>query len=180
MIAYLITNRINSKRYVGVSVVSLIQRWRCHLSAALVGNSQTALHRAIRKYGPSGFRCEQIACALGADELRAVEVALIRQFGSKLPNGYNMTDGGDGTAGRRVTKATKLKISAFNRGKVQSAATRAKLSAAHSGKRLSLAHRAKLSAAKLGRKMPPRTSLHRQRISAGLVRAHARRVASRG
>ena len=75
---------------------------------------------------------------------------------------------------------TKKKIGAFWRGRIFSADTRAKLRAAHLGKRLPDEHRAKLAAAKLGKRMPPRTQEHRQRMTDGLRRAHARRRASLG
>jgi len=178
MIAYLITNRLNGMKYVGVTSMSLRRRWICHKAEALSGRGTRVLSKAIRKYGPENFSIEQVASASSWDDLDLLEVVLVQQHGTRTPGGYNMTNGGRGTQGRPHTEDAKRRISASGRGRVVSAESRARIAASHRGKHLTIEHRAKLAAAKLGKKMPPRSAIHRARISEGLVRAHARRRAS--
>lgn len=97
-----------------------------------------------------------------------------KEVGTKL---VNMTDGGEGALGRRLSEAEKENLRKFNTGKVvsaetrlksslalrnPSAETRAKISAGsrgrvspNRGKPLSFEHRLKLSLAGMGRTMPP-------------------------
>jgi group I intron endonuclease len=192
-IAYVITNAVNGKQYVGVTVRGLRRRWTDHVRAARDGVA-TALYAAMRKHGVEAFTIEHCACALGRDDLAHVERNLIAQLGTLAPLGYNLTIGGDGVAGlprwivertanlnrgRHQSERAKELIGSASRGHLVSTETRRALREAHIGKTLTAEHRAKLSAAKIGKRMPPRSAEHRARISAGLVVAHARRRASR-
>ena len=93
-IIYLLTNNINGKLYVGKSIHSLDRRWGNHCAQATRG-STCAIHRAIRKYGPSNFERELISENVPADELDMTEIIWIHTMNSKCPSGYNMTFGGD-------------------------------------------------------------------------------------
>ncbi len=177
MIAYLLTNKINGKKYVGVTTMTLRRRWSSQRSEAL-GRSNRVLCKALRKYGWKSFDLAEIAVPLSADNLGILESILVKQYGSRTPFGYNMTDGGDGTPGRRHSDEAKKKISAASKGHCLSLESRQKISSAHIGKRLSFEHRQKLSAAKTGRKRPLRTAEHCARISAGLRSAWLRRKGS--
>lgn len=160
MILYVITNSITGMQYVGVTSRTLNKRWREHKSDARAGRGW-ALHVAIRRYGADAFEVVEIERGDDWDALCKREQDLIVELGCLSPKGYNLTPGGEGNPGRVV-----------------SIETRAKLRAAKIGKPLSSEHRAKMSAAKIGKKMPPRTAEHCAKISAGLVRAHARRKAA--
>lgn len=93
---YLITNRVNGKKYVGCTKVSLERRWEQHRSAATKGSS-LALHRALRKYGPGSFTIEPIEEVEGTyGALLSAEVRLIATHGTIFPVGYNLTSGGEG------------------------------------------------------------------------------------
>jgi group I intron endonuclease len=187
---YLITNSKNGKRYVGLTTRSIAERWAEHLEDARGCRSRRALALAIRKYGVEAFSVEQIAEADDWDSLCAAEIELIDSLGTKAPNGYNMTDGGEGVIGLcaeslermrkkcrqlRHSDETKMKIGAAGRGRKVSEEAKAKISAGHTGKVLSQEHRDKLSAAKLGKKMPVRSDEHKRKISEGLRAAHKRR-----
>jgi hypothetical protein len=85
------------------------------------------------------------------EEARKHEIYMIAILGRKdLGTGIlrNMTDGGEGCAGRRLSDETKKK-----------------LSDAHKGRKKSIEHRKALSEAKLGKKI---TEDHRKNMSASL------------
>lgn len=196
MRAYLVTNTVNGRQYIGITRCTVRVRWRRHLSDARRGYRNGAFQLALVKYGADAFTVEEIAGAKTWDDLCAVEAALIIQFGTMSPGGYNMTAGGDGIVGyrydpevvrrisdkqrgRKHTDEARALISAAGRGRVWSEASRAKNSQRHTGKKLTEEHCAKLSAAKLGKKLPPRSAEHSEKISAGLRAAWARRKAAR-
>lgn len=128
---YLITNKVNGKKYVGQTICSPDRRWYLHIYAALRDcvekQGDTALCRAIRKYGCEGFTAEVIhTCS--QSKLDAAEKRFIKLHNCMTPIGYNLTSGG--TSGHIVSTSTRAKQSAALRGRVFSAETRAKLSAA--------------------------------------------------
>jgi len=96
--AYLITNKVNGKVYVGITTASLQRRWGAHICAANRGGT-SAISKAIAKYGIQQFLFEHIASASSHDDLLALEQILISQFNSFRGKGYNQTLGGEGTLG---------------------------------------------------------------------------------
>jgi group I intron endonuclease len=83
---YLITNKVNGKRYIGKTTKALKQRWYKHIKDSLYG-SNTFFHKAIQKYGPDNFTVEYLAEGNGVEE-----IAFIKKFQPE----YNMTEGGTG------------------------------------------------------------------------------------
>lgn len=141
-IIYLITNKVNGKRYVGKTTTSLNTRWSQHLSDAR-GRSKGVLHKAIRKYGSSNFLVQTIAESL-EPFLDGLEKFFIRLHCSHVNHyGYNLTEGGDGIAGYKHTDETKAKIALSS--KNLSPETREKLSLSSRGRRHSSETRAYLS-----------------------------------
>jgi group I intron endonuclease len=68
------------------------------------------LNRAYKKYGEYYFKREIIEyCDIS--ELNNKEKLYIKQYNTKFPHGYNLTDGGDGNKGLKFTKEQKQKIS---------------------------------------------------------------------
>jgi group I intron endonuclease len=114
---YLVTNVISGKRYVGKTTLRVDQRWKYHLYAAKTG-SLCHLHKAIRKYGPPSFMVETLAQFVDEISLDFAERKFIKELGTKVPAGYNLTDGGEGTSGLRrpCSEETKKKISQSSRG----------------------------------------------------------------
>lgn len=195
MIAYLITNKETGKQYVGITRCTMKDRWRRHVGDARRGYRTGIFQRALVKYGAASFTVEEVAEARTWEDLCEIEVALIVQYGTMKPAGYNMTAGGEGIAGYRYdpelvkriadkqrgkkhTEEARALISAAGKGRVWSEESRAKNSLKHVGKKLTEEHKAKLAAAKLGKKLSPRSAEHSERISAGLRAAWARRKAS--
>jgi group I intron endonuclease len=100
VIIYMITNTVNGKRYVGMTCMPLVRRWRGHKDLARPGSkSRTAISNAIRKYGKGTFKIEHIASLLPhltRKDLEETERQVIAQEGTFGHGGYNMTPGGDG------------------------------------------------------------------------------------
>jgi group I intron endonuclease len=93
---YKIENLINGKVYIGQSV-DVNYRLTNHKSESFNPNSnsyETAIHRAIRKYGIENFSFEVIE-RCSPDELKDREVYWIKKYES-YEKGYNMTHGGEG------------------------------------------------------------------------------------
>ena len=91
MYIYKITNKANNKVYIGQSIRPIEQRFSRHISDAMNNCLDTHFARAIRKYGPSCFVCEQIDVAKTQEELNSKEQQYIREYNS-IENGYNETD----------------------------------------------------------------------------------------
>lgn len=90
------TNKINGKIYIGQSI-NIEERSRSHISSAYYIKSNTyntAFHAAIRKYGPQNFDF-QIICLCPVTELDTLEKYYIKELNTLVPNGYNMTTGGE-------------------------------------------------------------------------------------
>lgn len=166
-VVYGIENLLNHKIYVGQTTRNADTRFKEHAHA------DSRIGRAIRKYGTENFAIVVLEKCASAKDLNASEIQWIARLGSKSPNGYNLTDGGEGAS--NPTPETRAKIAAAARGnknclgRKASPETRAKLSAAAMGNKrfvghkLSPEHRAKLLAARKGCTL---SAEHRAKLSA--------------
>lgn len=157
-LVYRATCTATNRSYIGITKNGLRHRWTGHLSTARRG-SPVAMARAIRKYGPDAFVLTILAIAADFDEAASVERALIAKHGTMVPNGYNLTTGGEATHGRRVSEEVRKRMSesAIARGShPQSPESRAKTSA---GRKAIMTDelRAKIGAAHRGKIMSPET-----------------------
>ncbi len=100
----------NGKQYIGLTTQTLKCRLRNHRSSANIGRGGL-LYSAIRKYGPRSFNAEEIANSDNFEALKELEKAAIKAHGCRCPNGYNLTDGGDGVLGVVISEATRKKRS---------------------------------------------------------------------
>lgn len=116
MFIYVIKNKINGKRYVGKTIIGIKQRWNKHLIDSFnkkLYAYNSYFHRAIRKYGVENFEFEEIysnsepTVIITEEDLNNYEKYFIEKYrtfiGFKDCNGYNMTLGGEGWAGRGKT-----------------------------------------------------------------------------
>ena len=124
---YLIWNMVNGKKYVGQTIQSLEERMKQHSYGNLY------VDKAIRKYGIENFLYGIIKGCSSKAELDYWEKFFIIALKTKTPIGYNLTDGGEGTVGRRHTPETIAKMSAIKLGKKRSAETCAKISESRKG-----------------------------------------------
>ena len=93
---YLITNKINNKKYVGKTTKSIKERWEEHLKDSKKEKCEIRpLYRAIRKYGIENFTIEEI------EKCNIISLSEKEQYWIKYYNtyedGYNATLGGDGS-----------------------------------------------------------------------------------
>ena len=160
----------NGKHYVGITKHTALARFNAHVKHMLGGKRLCAVHSAIRKYGAGQVT---VTTLLRGDDdfIKYMEPRVIAAFGTKCPNGYNLTDGGEGAFGVIRSQATKDKISAakvgrspispehvarlkaINTGRVKSADERARISIALTGKKKSAAQVEQMRARSTGKKL---------------------------
>ncbi|ASD51526.1 hypothetical protein [Dickeya phage Coodle] len=94
---YKITNLVNQKAYIGITTRDPMQRWWEHCNNAQKG-SDYFIHQAMRKYGEESFSFQVIAQTKSLEDLKELEIILIKQHGTHMSTqkGYNKTLGGDG------------------------------------------------------------------------------------
>lgn len=88
---YKVTNNVSGKLYIGVSI-DPERRWNQHRT---LNTRASALKDAIKKYGSDCFSFDLMCC--GEDSyIDDLEVKAIQLYNTQVPNGYNITLGGDG------------------------------------------------------------------------------------
>ncbi len=94
MIIYKVTNKLNNKSYIGLTTRTLQERKLEHLRHLI--DEDTYFHRAIKKYGAENFEWIIIDnSAQSNTELQYQEKYYIEKYNTLIPNGYNMTIGGE-------------------------------------------------------------------------------------
>ena len=92
---YLHLNKINGKRYYGITSLKVEYRWNNGK-----GYKEQYFARAINKYGWDNFEHIIIAKGLTKDDAGWIETVLIAEYDTTNPDkGYNITKGGEGTKG---------------------------------------------------------------------------------
>jgi hypothetical protein len=102
---YLITNLDNNKKYVGLTKFSITERFYQHVKRGFL------LTEAIKKYGEDKFFIELIEEVDSAGRAYELEQYYIKEYNTKVPYGYNLTDGGDGIFGWEVTEEYRQECS---------------------------------------------------------------------
>ena len=110
---YCHTNKLNGKKYIGITCQAVERRWRNGL-----GYKKGPFYRAIQKYGWDGFEHEILYTGLTEEQAKLKEVELITQYRTRNKHhGYNATDGGDGTSGYKRSDAEREAMSASRKGR---------------------------------------------------------------
>lgn len=115
---YKITNKINSKCYVGLTTRNIETRFKEHLEEGvnLAPEDNSLLHKAIHKYGANSFEIELIDTADSKEELSKKELHWTRLLNSMLPNGYNLAEPGyGGNLGNIVNKKISDSLTGKNK-----------------------------------------------------------------
>ena len=150
-VIYVRPNLINGKKYVGKTTDLKVRqsKWNS-LSHPYAGK---AINAARAKYGIEAFGFE-ILKECDDKELNFWEKYYIKELNTKVPYGYNMTDGGEASwiKGKHLSDEHKRKIGEGNKGKKRSTELIRKIVEAHKGKHLSEEHKKKISEALKGRK----------------------------
>ena len=109
---YVITNKINQKRYVGIGCgkKGVQERWRQYKKYNCKGQSR--LYNALKLYGVDNFKFEVILETDDVDNAKRSEMYLIDVWNLQDDRfGYNITAGGDsGMVGIKLSEETKQKI----------------------------------------------------------------------
>ena len=145
-VIYRIYHKESMKSYIGKSV-EFDKRIGAHLNG--YGNAPV-LRNAIQKHGKDVFHVDILESGIPEPQLSKMEILHIRFFNSKIPNGYNLTDGGEGVSGRKLSREARRKISEALKGRIVTPEHRRKLSEANKGKQLSPQTRQKMSKVRKG------------------------------
>ena len=121
---YLIENKVNGKVYIGQTSRSVQKRFKehMHLGDTYRKNKKSknsVLYKAIEKYKQDNFACKTIKTCLGKTKaelknmLNYYEIEYIDKYNSIIPNGYNMTIGGnfDGCMGNNRRPVAQYDLS---------------------------------------------------------------------
>jgi group I intron endonuclease len=134
---YKATCNVTNQSYIGFDS-NWPNRQKIHKSFSK--NPKTHFQRALTKYGWDNFVWEIIYQSKDKDHcLKIMEPYFIKSYNC-FENGYNMTLGGEGTFGKKLSQESKLKISKANKGNSttlgfkHSQETKNKISAKRKGK----------------------------------------------
>lgn len=101
-LVYCYTNKLNNKKYIGITSRSIEERESSHIYESRNKSNKcynSPFKRAIRKYGIDGFTREIIDAANSLEDACELEKYYIRKFKTyfryKNSNGYNATLGGE-------------------------------------------------------------------------------------
>lgn len=134
MFVYQLKNKINDKRYIGVTSQGLKQRINQHKSRAKkYGGQSNHFYAALNKYGIESFDISILSECKNKEELEKKEISLIEA----LKPEYNIAPGGNvGALGHRWSPEQKKKMSeqrkgrkAWNKGIPNTPEQKAKISA---------------------------------------------------
>jgi group I intron endonuclease len=172
---YIITNKINKKKYIGQAVCYLSngrnwgshKRWLKHIYQAITNKCECrALENAIRKYGQQSFDVN-VLIECGIHELNQLEDEYINEYNTLTPNGYNLMTGGSN--GRRHCLETRQKMTNTRIGKIHKQSTKDKIGQKHTGKIVSKQTIQKISSSSKYRNIKPE---HKQTIEIILRTKH--------
>lgn len=90
MYIYQITNLINNKAYIG-QTNNITKRWANHKCC---NSPHMTIAKAIAEYGVENFKFEVLLKDLTPEEADELEILLIKEKNTLVPNGYNVFKGG--------------------------------------------------------------------------------------
>ena len=114
-VIYLRTNLANGKQYVG-QTVNFRQReydWSKRLNRDYAG---VYINNAREKYGTENWSVEILKECDTEDELNEWERYYIKKLNTKAPNGYNLSDGGEGCSGWIMPEEQRVTLSEIRKG----------------------------------------------------------------
>lgn len=150
-IVYMHINKINNKKYIGITCQKANERWR-NGKGYKIGHFK----KAIDKYGWGNFEHIILFDNLTKEEACNKEYELIKKYDTTNPlKGYNSCDGGGVTVGYHHTKESKEKMSkariGMYKGDKNPMYGKKGILAPAYGKHLTEEHKRKISIAKKGK-----------------------------
>lgn len=122
----------NGKSYIGQTSNTLEWRKNFHFCHARL-YKKTKIQRALNKYNSDEIEWEILEDGIDCEnELNKLEKEYIVKFDS-LKNGYNLTEGGEGTRGYKWSEESKKRLSNSKKGITHSDETRRKMSESKKG-----------------------------------------------
>lgn len=148
---YKATNTLDNKSYIGFD-----SKWPArknhHMRTYKTKKYCPLFHRAINKHGIENLQWEILYQSMdGQDTLKRCENYFIVEHETLMPNGYNMTLGGEGVLGLKLSKESIEKSRKKNLGKKMSQETKQKISKSSTGIIKSKEWRENLSKSLIGR-----------------------------
>jgi len=104
----------SGKVYIGITSRSAEERFQAHWESA--GGAVSLIKNALRKYGREACTLTELVYSDDWEVLCTLEKDYIKHFNTKSPNGYNMTDGGDGSVGLKWNEEQRRHMSEVLRG----------------------------------------------------------------
>lgn len=176
MRVYVIENTINHKKYIGCTTKPIESRFAEHILIATTNKRNKGfsyLHSAIIKYGKENFNISVLEECVTLQEMYDKEIKCIEKYKTFGECGYNLTNGGEGGAGRIVSKETRKKQSIIAKNRKFSPETRKKMSLSRTGLVFSKETCEKMSMSQLGEKNhrygKPHTEQEKNHISASMM-----------
>jgi len=126
-IVYKVTNRLNSKFYIGVHATE-------DLNDSYLG-SGIAIMRAVKRYGADNFDKEILHNYLCIEDMFAKEKEIVNEAFVTRRDTYNMCLGGEGSRGHVMSKEGKEALCRLRTGSQHSDETKKKMSESHKGKK---------------------------------------------
>lgn len=156
---YLRTNKVNGKQYVGET--ENFERREKQWKRLKLNYANQFLTDERSKYGLENFDILVIDTCETQEKAWELEQFYIKEYGTKYPDGYNLTDGGAGAKGYKHSEKAKKKMSEARKGRLVTEETRQKLSISLKGKnigiKLSEETKRKISETKKGIKLSEET-----------------------
>lgn len=154
-VIYKLTCTDNQKSYIGKTTQKIEERFKQHMK------TDSYIGDAIRSHSADKFTKEILEECETQEQLNEREIFWIAKINCKSPNGYNLTDGGDGVSGYTPTPKHRKNISTSLTGRRLSPEHCKNISLSKSGKNhpnygkhRSEKTKAKLRISKLGEKNP--------------------------
>lgn len=144
---------LTKKSYIGITSKTPSERLKGHLKL----KDKYLISKAIKKYGKETIILTTIGEYPDWASLCKAEQDAIKSHNTKIPYGYNCTDGGEGAFGLSFSEGAKLKMSKSRKGKLVSDNTKEKLSKALKNRKFTDDWCKKISEAKKGKSVSEET-----------------------
>ena len=138
----------SGKSYIGITTKTAKWRYKSHSGSINSGNYP--LYNAWKKYGKPELK---VLARLENDDLYDTEIRAIAALNTRIPNGYNVSPGGE--CSPMLIPGIAEKVAAKNRGKERSPGAIENMRKAITGRHLSEEHKEKIGLAGIGRKFSP-------------------------